>query len=115
MIRGLVFCGLCAIAAALLALSSPGQQLERQVGLRLLYAARGNLAAPEGALIVGLDRASIGWLQRNIDCPRRRLAVSTGVFHRWRETASAGRATSTRCRVPSMPAWFVFWPSARRA
>jgi class 3 adenylate cyclase/CHASE2 domain-containing sensor protein len=67
MIRGMVFCCLCAIAAALLLLSSPGQHLEREVGLRFLYATRGNLAAPEGALIVGLDRGSIGWLQRNID------------------------------------------------
>ena len=67
MIRGLIFCGLCAIAMALVALSQLGQQLERQIGLGLLYAARGNLKAPEGALIVGLDRASISWLQRNID------------------------------------------------
>jgi class 3 adenylate cyclase/CHASE2 domain-containing sensor protein len=67
MIRGLVFCSLCAMAAALLSLSSPGQQLERQIGLGLLYATRGDLKAPDGALVVGLDRASIGWLQRNID------------------------------------------------
>ena len=67
MIRRLVACALCAVAVALLALSPLGRQLERQIGLGLLYAARGDLPAPEGALVVGLDRASIGWLQRNID------------------------------------------------
>jgi class 3 adenylate cyclase/CHASE2 domain-containing sensor protein len=67
MIRGLIFSGLCATAAALLSLSSSGQQLERQIGLGLLYATRGDLKAPDGALVVGLDRASIGWLQRNIN------------------------------------------------
>jgi class 3 adenylate cyclase/CHASE2 domain-containing sensor protein len=67
MARSLVYCGLCAIAVALLSLTSLAQQLERQIGLGLLYAIRGHLSAPEGALIVGLDRASIGWLQRNID------------------------------------------------
>jgi len=67
MIRGLTLCGLCAIAMAVVTLSQLGQRLERQVGLGLLYAARGNLNPPDGALIVGLDRASIGWLQRNID------------------------------------------------
>lgn len=75
---------------AVVTLSQLGQRLERQVGLGLLYAARGNLSPPEGALIVGLDRASIGWLQRNIDalgdinqvppslhvCLIRRLAVA---------------------------------------
>ena len=76
MIRSLVFCGLCAIAVALLSLSALGQQLERQIGLGLLYAVRGDLKAPEGALVVGLDRASIGWLQRNIDALGR---VSQGL------------------------------------
>ena len=66
MIRRLVACALCAVAVALLALSPLGRQLERQLGLGMLYAARGDLPAPEGALVVGLDRASIGWLQRNI-------------------------------------------------
>lgn len=66
MVRSLVLCGLCAIAAALLAISSFAQRLEREVGLGMLYAVRGNLKAPDEALIVGLDRASIGWLQRNI-------------------------------------------------
>jgi class 3 adenylate cyclase/CHASE2 domain-containing sensor protein len=66
MIRGLVFCGFCAVAIALVSVSAAGQQLERQIGLVLLYTARGDLKPPQGALIVGLDRASIGWLQRNI-------------------------------------------------
>lgn len=66
MVRVLVFCALCALAAALLSLSPFGQRLERELGLGLLYAVRGDLEAPEGALIVGLDRASIGWLERNI-------------------------------------------------
>ena len=66
MIRRLVACGLCAVAVALLALSPLGRQLDRQLGLGMLYAARGDLPAPDGALVLGLDRASIGWLQRNI-------------------------------------------------
>lgn len=69
MIRSLIFCGVCATALALVSLSAPGRQLERQVGLGLLYAARGELKPPEGALIVGLDRASIGWLQRTFGDP----------------------------------------------
>ena len=67
MVRSLIFCGLFALAGALLALAPLGQRMEREIGLGLLYAVRGELAAPQGALVVGLDRASIGWLERNID------------------------------------------------
>jgi class 3 adenylate cyclase/CHASE2 domain-containing sensor protein len=66
MVRTLVFCGLGALAAALLSLSPFAHRLERNIGLGLLYAVRGELEAPEGALVVGLDRASIGWLERNV-------------------------------------------------
>jgi class 3 adenylate cyclase/CHASE2 domain-containing sensor protein len=67
MVRVLVFCGIGALAAAVLSLFPFAQRLEREIGLGLLYAARGELKAPEGALVVGLDRASVGWLQRNIE------------------------------------------------
>lgn len=43
-----------------------GQRLEREFGLGVLYALRGTIEAPGEALIVGLDRASISWLQRDI-------------------------------------------------
>ena len=66
MVRTLVICGLGALAAAVLSLTPLAHRLEREIGLGLLYAVRGELEAPEGALVVGLDRASIGWLERNV-------------------------------------------------
>lgn len=65
MVREIPICFFGALAAALLALSLSGQQFEKRMGLGLLYAIRGNVTAPEGALIVSLDRSSIGWLQRS--------------------------------------------------
>jgi adenylate cyclase len=47
-------------------LSPFGQRLEREFGLGALYAFRGTLDAPGEALVIGLDRGSVGWLQRNI-------------------------------------------------
>ncbi len=67
MVGSLLLRGSSAIAVAVLSLSLLGRQLERQVGLELLYAARGEMEAPDGALIVALDRDSVGWLQRNVD------------------------------------------------
>lgn len=66
MIRSFVLCTLCSATLVLLSLSSLGRWLEREVGLGILYAIRGDLEAPDGAMIVGIDRASLAWLQRNI-------------------------------------------------
>ena len=90
MIRGLVFCGFCAVAIALVSVSAAGQQLERQIGLVLLYTARGDLKPPQGALIVGLDRASIGWLQRNIETSARFRGALTGASPRMRGRSEPG-------------------------
>ncbi len=51
---------------AIIFISPLGQRLEREFGLGALYATRGTLEAPGEALVIGLDRASVGWLQRNI-------------------------------------------------
>jgi adenylate cyclase len=51
---------------AIVFISPLGQRLEREFGLGALYALRGTLEAPGEALVIGLDRASVGWLQRNI-------------------------------------------------
>ncbi len=51
---------------AIVFMSPLGQRLEREFGLGALYAIRGSLEAPGEALVIGLDRASVGWLQRNI-------------------------------------------------
>jgi len=51
---------------AIIFVSPLGQRLEREFGLGALYALRGTLEAPGEALVIGLDRASVGWLQRNI-------------------------------------------------
>lgn len=48
-------------------ISPLGQRLEREFGLGVLYALRGTLEAPREAIVIGLDRASVGWLQRNIN------------------------------------------------
>lgn len=51
-----------------LALASPwGQGLEREVGLTWLYRLRGPVPVPAGPLIVGLDQASVNWLQFHAD------------------------------------------------
>ena len=55
-----------ALSMAATFLSPLGQRLERDFGLGALYALRGTLEAPGEALVIGLDRASVGWLQRNI-------------------------------------------------
>lgn len=46
--------------------STAGRFLEREYGLTTLYALRGNLPVPDGALIVGLDNASVEWLTRGV-------------------------------------------------
>lgn len=82
MLRGISFCCFGALATVLLALSPLGQQFENRVGLGLLYAVRGNLKAPDGALVVGLDRPSVSWLQRNVagldDCITPRALEELG-------------------------------------
>lgn len=46
----------------LIAVSGPGQRLEQRLGLPALYLARGAVEPPPGALIIGLDLASVRWL-----------------------------------------------------
>lgn len=67
MVRTVLFCLLAAVAVALLSASTLGQRLERDFGLGLLYTIRGSRTVPEGAVVIGLDRDSVGWLQRNVD------------------------------------------------
>ncbi|MEO0822032.1 MAG: adenylate/guanylate cyclase domain-containing protein [Pseudomonadota bacterium] len=43
--------------------SAPGQQFERHAGLPALYALRGPVPAPPGALVVSLDRRATEWLR----------------------------------------------------
>lgn len=45
-------------------LSGIGRSLEREYGLPFLYAMRGDVAVPDGALVVGLDNKSVQWLAR---------------------------------------------------
>lgn len=67
MVRTLILCGFAALATALIWLSSFGREVEREVGLAFLYAARGDREAPDGALVIALDRDSVAWLQRNVE------------------------------------------------
>ena len=64
-IRILISVCLAAVLAGLSALPA-GQRLEREIGLGLLYAIRGDLDAPSEAIVVALDSDSIAWLQRNV-------------------------------------------------
>ncbi len=66
MIRKFSICCVFALSMAIVFMSPLGQRLEREFGLGALYAIRGALEAPGEALVIGLDRASVGWLQRNI-------------------------------------------------
>ena len=52
---------------ALLSLSSPGTATRTPDWARTAICDAGRPEGPDGALVVGLDRASIGWLQRNIN------------------------------------------------
>jgi len=66
---------------ALVSLSTPGRWLEQRIGLPLLYALRGPVPPPPGALVIGLDEASLRWLNvAAADLPRRapELAVCLG-------------------------------------
>ena len=47
----------------LLAFTPFTQRIENQFGLSLLYALRGAVSAPPGAMVVALDRQSIDWLR----------------------------------------------------
>ncbi|MEL6264373.1 MAG: adenylate/guanylate cyclase domain-containing protein [Pseudomonadota bacterium] len=53
------------VLMAVLALTPPADQMERDFGLPWLYTIRGAEPAPEGVLIVGVDQASVSWLQRS--------------------------------------------------
>ncbi len=66
MIKKIPICCVFALSMAIIFISPLGQRLEREFGLGALYALRGTLEAPGEALVIGLDRASVGWLQRNI-------------------------------------------------
>ena len=71
--------GLSAILAAILSIfyaMPAGQSMEREVGLGLLYALRGEVDPPKEAIVIGLDADSISWFQRN---SRALEAVSTGL------------------------------------
>ena len=82
----------------------------------LLYAARGNLKPPQGALIVGLDRLSVSWLQRNIgDLGSVSKGLEGCLSSHSRENLTPGPATSISCRVPFTPAWSAASRSATRA
>lgn len=65
-IREAAWAALIVATVALLALTPLGARLERETGLAWLYALRGPQPAPPGATVIGLDRASVGWMQRMV-------------------------------------------------
>jgi len=73
-----ILAGLFGICLAGVFLSGVGQRFERAYGLGTLYALRGPVAPPEGALIVALDRASVDWLRFHARDPGRASDVLPG-------------------------------------
>lgn len=51
------------LAGGLMGVLPPGERLERGTGQPLLYRLAGDRPIPDEALIIGLDRASVGWLR----------------------------------------------------
>ncbi|MEM6624966.1 MAG: adenylate/guanylate cyclase domain-containing protein [Pseudomonadota bacterium] len=60
-VRGLVAVLFAALMLAIF-VSPVGRMLEREYGLPLLYSVRGDLPPPPEAMVIGLDNASVGWL-----------------------------------------------------
>ncbi|GMG81151.1 hypothetical protein LNKW23_03630 [Paralimibaculum aggregatum] len=60
---------LLGLVAGLAALTGPGARLERDLGLRLLYGLRGEVAVPQEAAILAIDRAGVDWLRFEARAP----------------------------------------------
>lgn len=59
-----VYGGVMAILTGIFALTPVADRMEHRYGLGLLYGLRGPVAAPEGAIVVAIDRRTTAWLRR---------------------------------------------------